>query len=29
MKSDIWWMLMAALPKQMIRTIEETIKTVK
>lgn len=29
MKSGIWRMLMAALPKQMIRTIEETIKTVK
>lgn len=29
LKSDIWRMLMAALPKQMIRTIEATIKTVK
>ena len=29
MKSGIWRMLMASLPKQMIRTIEETIKTVK
>ena len=29
LKSDIWRMLMAALPKQMIRTIEETVKSVK
>lgn len=29
LKSDIWRMLMAALPKQMIRTIEDNIKTLK
>lgn len=29
LKSDIWRMLNAALPKQMIKTMEQTFKTVK
>ena len=29
LKSDIWKMLMAAIPKQMIKAVEGTIKTVK
>lgn len=29
LKSDIWRMLMAAFPKQMIKAIEATVKTVK
>ncbi len=29
LKSDIWRMLNAAIPKQMIKIIEETIKSVK
>ncbi len=29
LKSDIWKMLMSSIPKKMIRTIEETISSVK
>ena len=29
LKSDIWKMLMAAIPKQMIKAVEATIKTLK